>query len=275
MKSETHRIELEGSTMNVVVAGTGPTILLGHSYLFDSEMWSPQIAALSARYRLVVPDLWGHGGSDKMPLDTQDMAGLARQHLLLMDALNIGRCAVVGLSVGGMWGAEMALMAPERVSALVMMDTSLAAEPAPSREGYFAMLDAVEHASMIPQPIIATALNMFFSSAIDRHRPNSRAEVAARLRQWNAERLVNSVVPLGRMIFGRREALAALSDLKMPTLVATGADDTARPPAEGRAMAEQIGCEFSLIPDAGHIANLEASEFVSKLLLDFLSKTVA
>ncbi|MDF0487848.1 alpha/beta fold hydrolase [Sphingomonas sp. H39-1-10] len=275
MKFAEHEIELEGSTMNVLVAGTGPTVLLGHSYLFDSRMWSPQLEALSARYRVVAPDMWGHGRSGKMPADTRDIADLARQHLSLMDYLAIDRCAVIGLSLGGMWAAELALMAPERVSALVMMDTSLAAEPAPSRDAYFGMLAAVEQAGVIPPPVVATALDMFFSPAIDTHSPGCREDVATRLRTWNSARLLDSVVPLGRMTFGRREALAALSTLTMPTLVATGADDKARPAAEGRAMAEQIGCRFSLIPDAGHIANLEAPDYVERLLLDFLAEALA
>jgi len=269
MKSTLHEIKLEGSTMNVVVAGTGPTILLGHSYLFDAAMWAPQLEALSAHYHVVAPEMWGHGASGKMPTNTQDIAGLARQHLMLLDQLNIERCAVIGLSLGGMWGAELALMAPERISALVLMDTSLAAEPDISREAYFSMLTAVEQTGVIPPPVLATALEMFFSSAVDALH---RDELTTRLRTWNSARLIDSVVPLGRMTFGRREALADLGKLTMPTLVATGADDKARPVAEGRAMAEQIGCRFSLIPDAGHIANLEAPDYVTQMLYDFLAE---
>ena len=269
------QIELEGSIMNVLVAGTGPTVVLGHGFLLDAEMWLPQIHALSARFRVIAPDLWGHGRSGQLPAGTRDMAGIARQHLLLLDRLRVDRCAVIGLSLGGMWGAELALIAPERISALVLMDTSLAAEPLASRDAYFAMLDAVEQTGSIPPPVLATALELFFSPAIDVKRPGFREELAMRLQSWDAARLVDSVVPLGRMTFGRREALAALRGLKMPALVATGADDKARPEAEGRAMAEQIGCRFSLIPDAAHIANLEAPEFVTQLLLDFLDKAIA
>src|ERR1051325_10326160 len=109
MKSASHEVTLDGSTMNVVVAGTGPTVLLGHSYLFDAAMWAPQIEALSAQYHVVAPEMWGHGASGQLPTNTQDIAGLARQHLMLLDQLNIDRCAVIGLSLGGMWGAELAL----------------------------------------------------------------------------------------------------------------------------------------------------------------------
>ena len=269
MNTATHAINLDGSTINVVVAGAGPTVVLGHSYLFDAAMWAPQIEALSTRYHVVAPEMWGHGASGSMPADTQDIAGLARQHLMLLDQLNIERCALIGLSLGGMWGAELALMAPERINALVLMDTSLAAEPAMSREAYFSMLTAVEQTGIIPPPVLATALEMFFSSAAD---ALDRDKLTTRLRNWNSARLIDSVVPLGRMTFGRREALADLGKLTMPTLVATGADDKARPIAEGRAMAEQIGCRFTLIPNAGHISNLEAPDYVTEMLFDFLAE---
>jgi pimeloyl-ACP methyl ester carboxylesterase len=267
-------VELDGATMRVRVFGSGPAVLLAHGYLFDGEMWAPQIEALGARYQLIVPDLWGHGRSEAMPSSTQNMRDLARQHLALLDQLGLASCAVVGLSLGGMWGAELALLAPERVSSLVLLDTSLAAEPALTREAYFGMLDLVEQSASIPPPVIATVLDMFFTAAIDRTQPGLRANVQERLGGWNAERLCDSVAPLGRITFGRREALDALSALTMPTLVATGAGDKARSPSEGAAMAEQIGCRFALIPDAGHIANLEAPEFVTRLLVDFLASTL-
>ncbi len=264
-------VEIDGSTLHVRVVGSGPAVLLGHSYLLDGTMWDAQIDALAAHYSLILPDMWGHGESGALPSGTRDMRDIARQHLALLDQLGIARCAVVGMSLGGMWGAELALMAPERVSSLALFDTSLAAEPDASRVRYFGMLDLVEQSASIPPPIVATVLDLFFTASIDRERPGLREQVAERLRRWNPERLRDSIAPLGRITFGRREALDALGALKMPALVATGASDKARTPAEGLAMAERIGCPFALVPDAGHIANLEAPDFVTRLLLDFLA----
>ncbi|USI74946.1 alpha/beta fold hydrolase [Sphingomonas morindae] len=274
MSPELHRISIFGSTMTVRILGSGPALLLAHGYLFDHEMWAPQIAALAARYRLILPDLWGHGGSGALPSTTRDMRDLAGHHLALLDHLGVDRCALVGLSLGGMWSAELALMAPGRVSALVLLATSLAAEPAASRDAYFGMLDLVADSGTIPPPVLATAMAMFFTPAIDRASPGMRARVAERLRAWDAARLRDSIAPLGRITFGRREALEALGALTVPTLVATGDGDMARPPAEGQAMADRIGCPFVRIPDAGHIANLEAPDFVTRLLCDFLARAI-
>ncbi|MFP3710763.1 alpha/beta fold hydrolase, partial [Paraburkholderia sp. SIMBA_009] len=92
-----------------------------HSYLWDAAMWAPQIDALSSRYRVIVPDLWGHGASGPLPEGTQTLDDLAEHASALLDALEIDACAVVGLSVGGMWGARLALREPRRVRSLVLM----------------------------------------------------------------------------------------------------------------------------------------------------------
>lgn len=84
--------------------GEGFPVLLGHSYLFDRDMWSPQIAALAKHYRVIAPDLWGHGDAPALPSRVGNLQDLARDNLKLMDSLGINKFAVVGLSVGGMWG---------------------------------------------------------------------------------------------------------------------------------------------------------------------------
>jgi pimeloyl-ACP methyl ester carboxylesterase len=264
-------VRVGGSDISVVDAGSGPAVVLGHGFLCDADYWAPQIDALASRYRVIVPELWGHGGSGPLSAGIGSIRDVARHYLDLLDALEVDRCTIVGLSMGGMWGAELALMAPERVSGLVLMDTSLAAEPAASHDAYLGLLGVIEQSRGFPEPVLDAAAPLFFSPAVDDRNPTLRPAFVARLRAWDSERVVDSVVPLGRIIFGRREALADLAALKMPTLVATGADDQARSPAEGLAMAEQIGCTFVEIPQAGHTASLEAPDFVNRLLIDFLA----
>jgi pimeloyl-ACP methyl ester carboxylesterase len=269
------RVVIQGSTLSAIEIGSGPAIVLGPSFLWDARMWVPQIAALRDRYRIIVPDLWGHGRSGPMPAETTDMRALARQHLALLNRLEIERFAVVGLSVGGIWGAELALMAPERVTALVLMDTSLAAEPEETRARYFALLDACEASGGLPDAAREAVVPLFFSPDVGTRRPDLPAEFDAMLRAWDPARLVDSVVPLGRLIFGRRDALDDLAQLTMPALVMTGSDDIVRPPAEGRRMAERLRCGFLEVPGAGHIATLEAPDFVAGALDTFMAETLA
>lgn len=234
-------------------------------------MWAPQIEALAARYRVIVPDLWGHGGSAALPPGTTTMRDLAQQHLTLLDRLNVGRCSIIGLSVGGMWGAELALMAPERVAGLVLMDTSLAVEPEQTRDGYFAMLGTVGAHGAVPEPVLDAVVPLFFSPTVRTRHPQLPETFRQTLRDWPPQRLKDNVAPLGRIIFGRGDLLADVASLSMPSLVMTGVDDLAQPVARGQAIAERIGCPFVAIPDAGHISSLEAPDSVNQALLDFLA----
>ena len=223
--------------------------------------------ALSACYRVIVPELWVHGRSGPLPAGAASIRDVARQYLGLLDALRVAQCALIGHSIGGMWGAELALMAPERVGALVLLDTPLAAEPATSHAAYMGLLALVEQSRAFPEPVISSAAPLFFAPAVDSRDPTLLPAFADRLRSWNPDRVVDSVVPLGRLIFDRRAALADLSTL---TLVTTGSEDQARSMEEGRAMAERIGCPFIEIPAAGHTPSLEAPDFLNRLLIAFL-----
>lgn len=247
--------------------GSGFPILLGHSYLFDKSMWFPQLEELSSSYRLIIPDLWGHGESPALPSITQSISDLAADHLALMDKLKITEFAVVGLSVGGMWGAELAGLVSERVKALMLFDTYLGNETDVAQGSYMAMLNAVDAAGAIESPILEHVVAQFYS---ENASAGDVASLKNHLASLSAETLRSSIVPLGKMIFGRSDRMSVLSDITCAAHVATGALDLPRPPEEGRLMAEKLGCDFTLIPNTGHISNREKPEFVTNLIRDFL-----
>ncbi|MGU7775937.1 alpha/beta fold hydrolase [Burkholderia sp. MR1-5-21] len=267
-----HTRVIQGSTLHYQEHGTGFPVLLGHSYLWDAAMWAPQIEALSRTYRVIVPDLWGHGLSGALPDGTQTLGDLAAHASALLDALGIEQCAIVGLSVGGMWGPQLALREPERVRALVLMDTSLEAEPDVTRTRYFQMLDAIEAAGRIAPPLLDAIVPLFFRPGADLTGAVPAAFRNA-LANLSADRLRQSIVPLGRIIFGRPDTLSTLAALDgARTLLMCGANDVARPPAETVKMAGVIGCRHVFVPDAGHISNLENPAFVTQRLLEWLGE---
>ncbi|KAB7768196.1 alpha/beta fold hydrolase [Xanthomonas maliensis] len=265
---------IAGQTLHYAKYGQGFPVLLGHSYLWDAAMWEPQIQALSPHYQLIVPELWGHGQSAALPQGTTDIGGLAQQMLALLDALQIAECAVVGLSVGGMWGAELALQAPERVRSLVLMDTFLGAEPQTSRQRYFALLDQIEAAGSVSPELIDAIVPLFFRPGADLQGPVPRA-FARQLKAMTPAQLRDSVVPLGRLIFGRADRLDAMEALDPArTFLLGGDDDIPRPPEELWMMAEAIGCDYELVPEAGHITSLDNPTFVNAQLLGWLRRTI-
>lgn len=262
---------IDGQPLHYLDQGTGPVVLLGQSYLWDRHMWTPQIEALSQQYRVIVPELWGHGESGPLPQKTASMDDLARQTLALLDHLDIAQINLVGLSVGGMWGARLALQAPERVNSLVLMDTYLGAEPEATRQYYFSLFKMIEDTGAIPEALLDVIAPIFFRPGIDRESALYQ-DFRNALKAFPKERLLHSIVPLGRLIFSRGDVLEHLPRLDADTtLVMCGDQDKPRPPAESEEMADLIGCALTLIPDAGHISSRENPDFVNEALLTFLA----
>lgn len=265
-------IEIDGARMSYVDQGQGFPILLGHSYLWSAAMWQPQIDALSRHFRVIAPELWGHGDSEAPPATTTDMRALARQHLALLDALDIPQCHLVGLSVGGMWGAELAADHPARVDRLVLMDTYLGAEPQATRLKYFALLDAASAAGCFSDALLDIIVPIFFHAG-GQTVPEVREQFRAALKASSAETVRQSLAPMGRLIFSRPDLLARLAELPAQrTIVLCGDQDIPRPPEESLEMAQLIGCLAAQIPHAGHISSLENPQVVSQFLLDWLPR---
>ncbi|AXM97128.1 alpha/beta fold hydrolase [Pseudomonas plecoglossicida] len=265
-------IEIDGARMSYVDQGQGFPILLGHSYLWSAAMWQPQIDALSRHFRVIVPELWGHGDSDAPPATTTDMSALARQHLALLDALDIARCHLVGLSVGGMWGVELAADHPERVDRLVLMDTYLGAEPEATRMKYFALLDAASAAGCFSDALLDIIVPIFFHAG-GQTVPEVRKQFRADLKASNAQTIRQSLDPMGRLIFSRPDLLPRLAELvRERSIVLCGDQDIPRPPEEAAEMSRIIGCLAAHIPDAGHISSLENPQVVNAFLLNWLPR---
>jgi pimeloyl-ACP methyl ester carboxylesterase len=264
--------DIDGRSLYYVDQGVGFPIFLGHSYLWSSAMWEPQIKTLSQRYRVIAPDLWGHGKSGRLPEKTSDLSDLARQALALLDTLGIQQCALVGHSIGAMWGAELALRAPGRIKCLVLMNTYLGPEPAASRAQYLAMLGQIEVSGAVPAPLLDAIVPLYFRPNIDVSSPLFRA-FRADLANFSADSLRHSVIPIGRMIFDRADMRPRLTGLdRDSTLLSCGAQDTPRPPSETQEMAQIIGCRSVSVPESGHISSLENPAFVTQMLLSEFGK---
>lgn len=272
-RRSTFTAAIAGSEMRVTEAGAGEAVLLGHSFLWDAGMWRPQIEALATRYRVIAPDLWGHGGSGPLPPGTT-MRGLAGHHLALMDEMNIRRFAVVGLSVGAMWAAELALMAPDRVAGVALINSALTPEPHATFARYQSLLATVEAARQVSAPVADAVVPLFFSPNQEQRSQHLITDFGIRLLGWNGDRLLDSVVPLGRMIFGRGDRLAVLGALRMPRLVIASGKDRSRSIAEGTAMAAAMDAPFIALPAAGHIASLEEPDPLSAPLLGWLERAL-
>ncbi|MBE7214904.1 alpha/beta hydrolase [Shewanella benthica] len=268
------QITIDNKRLSYLDIGTGPVLLFGHSYLWNSKMWAPQIEHLSKQYRCVVPDLWGHGESDTLPESTHSLRDISQQMLQLMDSLSIDDFSVIGLSAGGMWGAELALAAPTRVKALVMMNCFIGYEPEVARAKYYAMLDIIKETQGVPASLIEQIAPLYFAKNVEQDNPELFNTFKQSLADIDTGR-IESICRLGKIIFGRRDTMDDIDKLISPCLIMTGLEDTVRPVLESYLMHDAIdGSEFINIPKAGHISSLEQPDFVNSELDKFLAKHV-
>jgi pimeloyl-ACP methyl ester carboxylesterase len=267
-------ITIHGQDLHYLDRGTGFPVLFGGSYLWDTAMWAPQIEALSSRYRCIAPDLWGHGKSGSIPEMPYSMSKLTGDIKSLVDALGLEQFAIVGLSVGGIWGIEMALDCPDRVRALVLMDSVAGTEPAATQALYFGMLDLMERVGAIPPPLAEQVVPIYFAPETLTGNPTLVEGFRRSLLEIGKDRLA-TIVALGRAIFSRPSLHERLGEIRCPTLVAVGRHDKPRPVHESQALATAIpGARLEIIEGAGHISSLEQPARVLALLESFLSSTV-
>ena len=113
-------VAVNGMEMFVRTIGSGEPLLLLHSGTQSGEMWRPFEEALGARYRLVMPDLRGHGRSTN-PEGRLTTRHFADNVVALLDHLEIRRCRAIGASAGGMTLLHLAMAHPERLDAMVVV----------------------------------------------------------------------------------------------------------------------------------------------------------
>lgn len=252
--------------------GEGYPILLGSSYLWTSEMWEPQLKHLSQEFRCIAVDLWSHGKSGRLDAKHYTIEQLADDYWKLMKQLGISKFAIVGLSVGGMWGAHLALKHPQAVSALVLMDTFVGSEPQETKQKYFMLLDQIEKDERFTDTLLDRIIPLFFSPHTFANQPQLVDNFRRTLGNIKKEN-IPGIVTLGKAIFSRNCILNQLRLITQPTQVLVGRDDIPRPPREAEEMVSYLpSAKLHIVDKAGHISSQEQPDVVNGVLLDFLRK---
>jgi pimeloyl-ACP methyl ester carboxylesterase len=241
--------------------GDGPAVVLSHGFLMDHQMFAPQVAALSPEFRVITWDERGFGSTefDGKPFTYWDSA---RDCLGLLDHLGLGRAVLGGMSQGGFLSLRAALLAPERVRALVLLDTQAGAEDPEQVETYADMLDAWVEVG--PGEHLADVV----AGLILGEDPAQHAPWIAKWQAWPRERLREP----GRCLLERDDIADRLGEITCPALVVHGTADLAIGMDRAEALAAALpDCRgVTQIHDAGHAANLTHPDQVNAALLDFL-----
>jgi 3-oxoadipate enol-lactonase len=244
--------------------GAGRCVVLGHSFLCSREMWARQAADLSESFRVINLDARGHGGSGPAE-DPFTFDDLVDDVVTVLDHLGIERAVWGGLSLGGMTALRAAITVPDRVDALIVVDSSAGIDPLPVRVKYRLMASAARALGM--RRLMPSVLPIMFGRTTLAQQPDLVAEWGERMASMHLASMLTCLDALN----GREAMLDRLGDVDVPALVLVGEEDKAQPPSRSRAIADALpNAELVVIPEAGHLSALEQPEAVSQVMRDFL-----
>jgi 3-oxoadipate enol-lactonase len=258
------RISSDDAEIFYEVLGSGPPIVLLHPFPANHDLWKPAAQALVTRYRIILPDLRGHGdsGVGEGPATMEKHAAdLAR----VLDHEGIGRATFAGVSIGGYVLFEFWRKFRPRVEALILCNTKAQADTSEARAGRLqAAADVRERGtepffeSLVPKLIGKTTLST---------RPDLVEGALRMMRKMSAE----DVALVQKGMAERSDSVETLKGINVPTLIVTGDEDIFTGVSEAELMQRNIpGSQMKVIAKAGHYSPWEQPEEVGKLLRQFL-----
>lgn len=253
---------IAGGRLHYAMSGTrgSPALVLSNSLGTDLGMWDAQVADLGKSFCVVRYDTRGHGQSDVTP-GPYSIAQLGSDVLALLDHLHLDRVRFCGLSLGGMTGMWLGANAPDRVERLVLANTAArVAQP----EVYDARIAKVAAEGMAA--ISGAVMQRWFTPAFTAREPQTVARMQAMMERVPAAGYGGACAAVRDL--DQREALARIV---APTLVVTGRQDGATPPADGQFIAAHIPGARIVELDAAHLSNIEQAAAFTAAVTSFLA----
>jgi pimeloyl-ACP methyl ester carboxylesterase len=270
-------VTVDGRQVNVVELGSGPPIVFIHGLSGSWQNWLEQLPVFAHEHRVIAFDLPGFGASE-MPAQKISISGYGRFVNALLDELGVGSAAVVGNSMGGFIGIELAIRFPERVERMVLVSAAGLSIEYLRNERALAVLNVTENRLAAYSGWLASR-----SDALAR-RPGARRLIFGIVAHW-PERLPGPLVAeqvRGSGKPGFVPALDALTDYPIrdrlgevacPTLIVWGADDKLVPARDADEFARLIPNARKVVwPETGHVAMIERPAAFNALLDAFLAE---
>lgn len=272
-------LELHGDRVAYHDVGDGPAVLLIHGMAGSSSTWRELIPRLSRNYRVIAPDLIGHGASDK-PRGDYSLGAFAVLLRDLLDQLGIGRATVIGQSLGGGIAMQFSYQHRDYCERVVLIGSgglgpdlswTLRVLSAPGAELVLPIVT--------PQPVLnaGNAVKNWLSSVgVKSPRASEMWSAYTSLSDPSTRhaflRTLRSVVDY------RGQAVSALNRLylsaELPALLIWGDADTIIPVAHGHAAHEALpGSRLEILSGVGHFPHVEAPDEVVAMIDEFIEAT--
>ena len=250
--------QINGTSIAYVDSGGDlPAVILSHGFLMDHSMFDAQVEALRDSYRVITWDERGFGGTKATGEFTYWDS--ARDVLGLMDHLGLDKAVVGGMSQGGFLSLRTALLAPERVRGLILIDTQSGTEAPETVEPYNQLHAAwVEHGAVAVQDVIASLIL----------GPGQWDDWFAKWAVLQPEQFTFAF----HCLMHRDDITSRLGEITCPSLVIHGTADAAIPFSKAEQLRDLLGGTTTLVAiDGGpHAANMTHSEPVNEAIVQFL-----
>jgi 3-oxoadipate enol-lactonase len=246
------------------VTGDGPPVVLLHPFPANHEFWLPVAKMLALRYRLIMPDLRGHGesslgsGPATMPKHAADIARV-------LDDAGVDRAPLIGVSIGGYAIFEFWRRFRDRVTALALCNTKAKADTPDARA--YRLQVAADVLQRGTGPFFESMPQKLLGETTRRSRPDLVEGALRMMRTMSAENVAGVQIGMA----DRSDSASTLKTITVPTLIITGAEDILTGVPEAELMKQNIpGSQMKVVAKAGHYSPWEQPEEVGRLLRQFL-----
>jgi len=244
--------------------GAGPAVVFLHGFPFNRSMWREQVELLAPYFRVIAPDLRGHGQTS-VTAGAITMEVMAQDVIALMDALEISAAAFCGLSMGGYVTLALCRQYPARARALVLADTRAVADTEEGKQIREQQAQKVLHEGM------ASSVDSMLAKLLMPQTIEDRPEVVARVREMILNTDPAGAAAAQHGMAQRRDQTDLLPQISVPTLIICGESDQLTPVAESQTMHRLIpGSHLEIIAGAAHMSNFEQPVRFNDLLSSFL-----
>lgn len=265
MTEERRRFQTSGGELSYLDVGEGSPVLLLHGFPTSSMLWRREAALLSARMRVLAPDLLGYGESERSMTDDLSPMAQARYVRELLAGLAITELAVVGHDIGGAVALLLALEGG--VNTLVLLDTAcFDAWPVDAVREVQGTAPEEESRARVEE-----AVRLTFDRGMMRERPLAEAALRSFLDPWASEPRAFFRAARGIDGKGLTAREGELSSLGSSTFIVWGEEDPFLPKELGERLGETIPAStVALLPGCSHFVSLDAPETVGPMIFEFL-----
>ena len=263
------QIHVNGTTLCYDDVGKGSIpILFIHGFPFDKSSWQPQLEFLSKTHRVLAYDIRGFGKSTE-GTEKASIRLYADDLVKLMDALQIQKAVVCGLSMGGYILLNAVSRYPERFEAIILSDTQCIADSAEGKEKRYKTITQIEEGGL------TDFTEGFMKNIFCKESLETKKVAVEKIKSIVLSTSPATVTGALRALAERDETCSMLDQVSVATLILCGKEDVVTPPAQSERMHAEIkNSTLRILEKAGHLSNMEQPDEFNRSIIHFLSTHV-